>query len=148
MNVLGGRDSTEKLHWTLSMSVDVDKLDYQHRELFCLVNDLIDLIGENKDSESFVVAFKFLENYVVGHFGEEERYMELFDYPGIREHKDQHAIFKKTLLNMKERYEEFGATEPFLNILQSQLVVWVFTHVSNIDGMLGEYLKGKTRDNA
>ncbi len=142
MTVLGG-GSAEKLHWTPSMSVGVDKIDYQHKELFCLVNDLIDLVGEGRDAESFAVAFEFLESYVVEHFGEEERYMEIFSSPGAKEHKEQHAIFKKTLENMEERFDEFGATAPFLKILQSQLAAWIMTHVKNVDRMLGDFLKDK-----
>lgn len=147
MSIIGAGASLGKIYWTNDMSVGVETIDYQHKELFCLVNDLIDLADEDKDSEVFNVAFKFLEKYVVNHFGEEERYMELFSYPGIKEHKEQHAMFKKTLVNMKERYDEFGATGPFLKILQSQLAAWIMTHVKKVDGMLGDFLKDKSIDN-
>lgn len=148
MSILKPGFKAEKIYWTTSMSVGIEKIDYQHKELFCLVNDLMDLIGEGKDEQSFILAFDFLGKYVIDHFEEEERYMSLFGYPGIKEHKEQHAIFKKTLVNMKERYKEFGATEPFLKILQSQLAAWIMTHVKHVDGMLGEYLKDKSLDNA
>ena len=148
MSIIGSGGSVEKLYWTSDMSVGVDKIDYQHKELYCLVNDLIDLVGEGKDAESFSVAFKFLEGYVVNHFGEEEKYMELFSYPGAKEHKEQHEIFKKTLENMEERYAEFGATTPFLKILQSQLAAWIMTHVRRVDKMLGEFLQEKSLDPA
>jgi hemerythrin len=147
VSVIGSGGVSEKLFWTPSMSVGIEKIDYQHKELFCLVNDLIDLVDEEMDSDGFVGAFKFLEGYVIDHFGEEERYMEIFSYPGIKEHKEQHALFKRTLADMEDRYREFGATEPFLKILKSQLVAWIFTHVKNVDGKLGKYLKGKTIDN-
>ncbi|MBE9532260.1 MAG: hemerythrin family protein [Proteobacteria bacterium] len=143
MGIIGSGNLTEKIYWTPAMSVGVERIDYQHKELFCLVNDLMDLVGEGKDSESFTVAFKFLEGYVVNHFGEEEKYMELFSYPGIKEHKEQHEMFKKTLDNMKERFDEFGATTIFLKILQSQLAAWIMTHVKNVDKKFGVFLKDK-----
>ena len=146
MSVLGSDSSSAKIHWIPAMSVGVEVIDYQHKELFCFVNDLIDLLGKGKDTESFIKAFEFLEGYVIDHFGEEERFMEIFSFPGTKEHKEQHEMFKKTLVNMKERYTEFGATGPFLKILQSQLAAWIMTHVKHVDKMLGEYLKDKSID--
>ncbi len=148
MSVLRPGANQEKIHWAPSMSVGIEKIDYQHKELLCLVNDLMDFVGEGKDSECFAMAFDFLEDYVVEHFGEEEKYMDMFSYPGAEAHKDQHALFVNTLGNFKERYEEFGATEPFLKVLQSQLAAWIMTHIKNVDGKLGEFLRDKTADSS
>lgn len=148
MSVLRPGANQERMHWTPAMGVGIEKIDYQHKELFCLVNDLMDFVGEGKDSESFVLAFDFLEEYVVDHFGEEDKYMDMFSYPGAKAHKEQHALFRKTLGNLKERYEEFGATEPFLKVLQSQLAAWIMTHIKNVDKKLGEFLRDKVMDSA
>ncbi len=146
MSILRPGAEQTRIHWTPSMSVNIEKIDYQHKELLCLVNDLMDLVGEGKDSESFSMAFDFLEQYVVDHFGEEEKYMDMFSFPGAAVHKEQHALFRSTLTNLKERYEEFGATEAFLLTLQSQLAAWIMTHIKNVDTMLGKYLRDKNMD--
>lgn len=146
MGIIKPGKKMEKIEWTPAISIGVEKLDYQHKELFCFVNDLMDLVDEEKYSESFIIAFKFLEKYTINHFGEEERYMEIYSYPGTKQHKEQHTVFKNTLANMKERYEEFGATESFLKIFQSQLAAWIMTHVKNVDGMFGDFLKDKSID--
>ncbi len=146
MSVLRPGAEQGKLFWIPSMGVGIEKIDYQHKELFCLVNDLVDFVDEGKDSESFAIAFDFLEEYVVGHFGEEEKYMDMFSFPGAEAHKDQHALFRKTLGNLKERYEEFGATGPFLKVFQSQLAAWIMTHIKNVDTKLGKFLRDKVLD--
>lgn len=143
MSVIRPDAEQTRIHWIPSMSVGIEKIDYQHKELLCLVNDLMDFAGEGKDSESFAMAFDFLEEYVVEHFGEEEKYMDMFSYPGAEAHKEQHALFVNTLGNLKERYEEFGATESFLKVLQSQLAAWIMTHIKNVDTVLGKFLRDK-----
>lgn len=135
--------TVEKLYWTPSMSVGIEKLDSQHRELFCFVNDLIDLIDEGGKPESIEGAFEFLQHYVSDHFGEEEKYMDKYSFPGVGPHKEQHAVFKKTFEDFKRRYKEHGPSEALLKVLQSQLAAWIMTHVRNVDKMLGEFLKDK-----
>lgn len=141
----GGRrgEAREKLYWTPSMSVGIDLIDYQHRELFCLVNDLMDLIEEGGKPESIEVAFDFLQGYVLDHFGEEEKYMDKYSFPGAEPHKEQHALFKRTFEDFKRRYKEHGPSEELMKVLQSQLAAWIMTHVKHVDKMLGDFLKDK-----
>ncbi|MEE9543058.1 MAG: hemerythrin family protein [Thermodesulfobacteriota bacterium] len=139
----GGRGGREKLYWTSSMSVGIEKIDYQHKELFCLVNDLMDLLNDGREPESIELAFDFLQDYVNDHFGEEEKYMDKYSFPGAAPHKEQHAVFKITFENLRRRYDEIGPSEGLMKILQSQLAAWIMTHVKNVDKMLGEYLKDK-----
>jgi hemerythrin len=137
----GGKGSAQRLAWSSEMSVGIEKIDYQHKELFCLVNDLLDLIEDKKEPESIEVAFDFLSDYVKDHFGEEEKYMDKYSYPGSAPHKEQHAVFRVTLENLKRRYDELGPSDGLMKILQSQLAAWIMTHVKNVDKMLGEFLK-------
>ena len=130
-----------KIYWTPSLNIGIEKIDSQHKELFFLVNDLMDILAVESHSETFKAAFDFLEDYAVSHFGEEERYMYDFSYPGVEEHKKQHELFKSTLGTMKRSYEEYGATEPFLWMIRSQLAAWTMTHVKSVDKMLGDFLK-------
>ena len=133
----------ERLYWTSSMSVGIDKIDYQHRELFCLVNDLMDYVEDSRAPETIELAFDFLQDYAFDHFGEEEKYMDRYSFPGAGAHKDQHEVFRRTFEDFKRRYEEIGPSEALLKILQSQLAAWIMTHVKNVDRMLGEFLKDK-----
>lgn len=89
------------IEWTQNLAVGVTEIDNQHKELFKRVNQYLEAMMERRGKEEIGKVIKFLENYVVTHFGTEERYMELHNYPDQRLHKEQHAAFIKTFNDIR-----------------------------------------------
>ena len=68
------------LQWTVALATSVGEIDDQHKELFDRVNSLLAAIGLNKGRQEMEQVIQFLTEYVVLHFGTEERYMQKFGY--------------------------------------------------------------------
>lgn len=136
------------IKWTEDLSVGVETIDEQHKELFERINSLVQAIKQKVCKYKISDVIKFLEDYVQTHFNEEEKYMLKYKYPHYEHHKSQHEYFKKELLTLKpELLKLEGGTKPGsyeLSVTTNQLVVdWILAHVANIDKQLGKFLQTK-----
>lgn len=136
------------MKWTEDLSVGIEVIDKQHKELFERINSLVDAIKQHVCKYKISDVIKFLEDYVHIHFGEEEKYMLKYEYPHYSFHKSQHEHFKKELANLKpELLKLEGGTKPGsyeLSVTTNQLVVdWILEHIANVDKHLGKFLKSK-----
>jgi len=136
------------MQWTKDLSVGIEKIDEQHRELFEKINDLVAAVKQSTCKYKIGDVIKFLEDYIAFHFGEEEKYMAEFGYPGYEAHKAQHEKFKENFTELKKELPKLeGGAKPGsydLSVETNQVVVdWILDHIAKVDKRLGEFLKGK-----
>lgn len=92
-NCLGSR-----LVWDKTFSVDIPAFDTQHREIFALLNEFIDLVAEGAGVSRINNAYESLIDFTQAHFAEEEKAMRENDYPFLEKHMASHAaILRKTI---------------------------------------------------
>lgn len=131
------------MEWTPDLSVGVEEIDEQHRELFRRINQLVEAVKKSECKYIIGGVMKFLHEYAVEHFGDEEAIMSRHGYPGYRAHRAQHAGFIEGLAAMEEelRNETSSYTR---SVYTNQMVVdWIINHISKLDKELGRYLKSR-----
>ena len=106
------------IKWSEDLSVGVELIDEQHKEMFNRINRLLRAIGEIGGAEQVVATADFLQDYVVQHFAAEEEQMVLHEYPGLASHKEH-----KELLKEKEMKHQ-----RLLKILRSFLMIALLTN--------------------
>lgn len=136
------------MQWTEDLAVGIEKIDEQHRELFEKINDLVAAVKQSVCKYKIGDTIKFLEDYVVFHFGEEEKLMQQFGYPGYPAHKDQHEKFIANFNELKKELPKLeGGKKPGsydLSVETNQVVVdWILDHIAKVDKQLGAFLKDK-----
>jgi hemerythrin len=87
---------------------------------------------------------RFLESYVVTHFGSEERAMLSFAYPDYEFHLGEHEAFKKSFAKLKKEFELQGVVPQLTIKLQKSLVDWLIAHIGKVDKRLAGFLKDKS----
>lgn len=132
------------MQWTEDLSVGIEEIDNQHKELFRRINSLVDAIKKAECKLVIDGVIKFLEEYAIIHFTEEEGYMIRHGYPEYPQHKAQHAIYLKALADLKEQAArprlQGGSYE--LSVTTNQVVVdWIIAHIAKVDKKLGEFLR-------
>lgn len=130
--------------WTEDLATGVPLIDHQHKELFMRVNDLLEACHQGKAKDRVNQIVRFLENYVVTHFAEEERHMVASKYHGYAAHKAMHREFIESFGQLKKRIEtdEIGLTTV---ISTNKLVVdWLTNHIRKVDRELGTFLRDKS----
>ena len=79
--------------WDEKMSVDGGDIDEQHKTMIISANLLFDSLSKGKSQEVVEGGMKCLRNYIMDHFGYEERYMKEHSYPALEEHLKFHEAF-------------------------------------------------------
>ena len=131
------------LQWTQALSVGVDEIDDQHRELFRRAARLLDGINRGEPEEIGTLV-DFLHEYAVTHFGAEEAFMREEAFPGYVRHKAEHDRFISDLLALAREHERKGSGA-FLSLkVNHWLVQWLKEHVSGTDAELGRFLQRRT----
>jgi len=131
--------------WTDVLSVGVEIIDNQHKELFRRVDSLIYVMNNGKGEDDIKEIIKFLEEYVVEHFGTEESYMIKYNYPGYSLQKEQHEAFKKDFAELKRHYEINGVTLTLIIKIQQRVCDWLLNHIGQVDKEFGEFLIEKLK---
>ena len=132
-----------KLEWTQALSVGVEEIDAQHRELFGRAARLLEGIHEGQPEELGQLV-DYLYEYAVEHFGAEEEHMRRTKYPGYARHKAEHDRFISDVLHLAREHERKGAGAFLALKVSAWLGEWLRSHVSVADAELGKYLVKRT----
>ncbi len=129
------------LTWTPDLSVGIEAIDKQHKELFKRVNDLLAASSQGKGKDEIGNVVKFLESYVVFHFSAEERYMAQHAYPALAAHKQEHAKFLKDFATLKGELQVQGVSAAMVVRMHTWLGDWLKNHIGKVDKAIGAYMK-------
>jgi hemerythrin len=130
---------TMPLKWTEDLSVGVDEIDEQHRELFRRAGRVLDGLKRGEPEEIGGLV-DFLHEYAVTHFGAEEEFMRKSRYPGYVRHKAEHDRFIADLLALSREHDRKGSGAFMVLRVSHWLVQWLKEHVSGTDAELGKFL--------
>jgi len=129
--------------WTPELSTSVDEIDNQHKELIQRVDGLLTALAQGKERPEIAKIIQFLSDYVVFHFGNEERYMKQYGYQNATQHLAQHAQFVKTFGRLKDRLLMEGIGPELAEDARQLVVDWLINHIKYSDRALGLFLKRK-----
>jgi hemerythrin len=129
------------IKWSEDLSVGVELIDEQHREMFDRINRLLRAIGEIGGAEQVTATADFLQEYVARHFAAEEEQMALHEYPGLTKHKEHHEYFRGRVDALRQKLVEQGPDEKLLVEAQELLVNWLRDHILQVDMAMGRFLK-------
>lgn len=127
------------LQWSQNLSTGLEWQDKEHMELFNRINKLLEEMSKGRGKEEILNTLRFLDTYVVKHFGKEEQEMGKYNYPEAITHKGQHALFVKNITRLRADLEK-GAT---LNlVVQAQIALgdWLKNHIGSVDKKLASFL--------
>ena len=131
------------IEWTKDLAVGIAKIDEQHQELFRKIDQLLEACRQCKGKETVGETIRFLGDYVIEHFGNEERYMDRYNYPESAGHKEQHRQFINSFQELKKKFETDGPGTNIVILTNRIVVNWLNSHIRNVDKVLGVFLKTK-----
>ncbi len=132
------------MKWTDQLSIGIKEIDQQHQELFISINDLLQAMHEGKGKDEIQKVMEFLDDYVISHFGMEEKYMDQYNYPDIGRHKEQHQSFTTNYNDIKRALETEGPSSTLVIQTQRKLSDWWLGHIATVDKELGAFLAQKS----
>lgn len=115
--------------WTESLSVGIEEIDKQHKQMIDYINELQMAFTYNKMYMIEEVLNKLID-YTKSHFSYEEELLEKSGYTLLEEHKKIHSSFVKRIEFFKERYEN---GENVAKQLRNDLQLWTIHHIQHDD---------------
>ncbi len=132
------------LDWSENLASGSSEIDTQHKELFVRVNSLLLAVDKGTTAREEVSKIvQYLTDYVVFHFGNEEKYMAKYNYSSATAHKAQHEQFVRTFMKLKDRLMMEGINALLAQEIKDLCVDWLVNHIKYSDRALGMYLKLK-----
>lgn len=120
--------------WNTYFQTDLTSVDEQHQKLVNLVNEFTTSFNDPEDSEKKLQqAFQALTTYTTEHFEDEEKLMSDtgLDERHQKEHKEQHDLFKESILTLYQDALPFDSKTP--PPLFEYLVFWLSYHILGSD---------------
>lgn len=119
--------------------IGIEEIDNEHRRLFHMINEAIDLSKENMDVSAITKnLLPGLKDYAATHFAHEEAYMERIHDPELPIQKKEHEDFTKTVNSFSLDTSSPEATKKSFNELLTYLVRWLYRHILSSDIMIGK----------
>jgi len=129
------------LNWSPDLSVGVDALDDDHRQLFALVNQVHDAIQAGCAEPLLAPLFDRLVDYAREHFRREEALMDEGHYPGLAAHREEHLLLATRVHELRRRF--VGGSVENLNLeLLVLFKTWLTSHIRISDLQYKPYVIG------
>ena len=125
--------------FTKDCMINIEQIDNEHRQLFQVINESIELINKTDDVMPLCNnLLKSLKDYSLNHFSHEEAYMEEINDPELSLQKKEHAAFAEKINNFKLDTSSKENAKKSLNELLTYLVRWLYHHILSSDMMIGK----------
>lgn len=131
-----------KIKWNKDCRMGNELIDSQHRLLFAIANELLEIENTEDEAVEFRYLFAHLRNYVEQHFVEEEELMARYNYPELENHAKKH---KQIVAEINDTIK----ASPDLNKLRNNLYYmfdrWIKMHILQEDKELFKWLNSPKR---
>lgn len=129
--------------WKDDLSIGVDQIDNQHKELIARIDGLFEACNNGKGKEEVLKVIDYLGEYVVTHFSDEEVLQKKYGYPEYDNHKKMHTQFIKDFEVLKGNLDKDGVSPSLIIKMNKLLIDWLLNHIKKADKALGTYIKSK-----
>ena len=129
------------IQWRDSLSIGIEAIDNQHKELLVRFDRLLTSCEDGRGTEELKKLLSFLEEYVHTHFKDEEALQRLHRFPGYQEHCAQHAYFIAQIKELRNETDKEGFSIHHVIETNSLLLKWLLNHISKVDKELGKHIK-------
>jgi hemerythrin len=131
--------------WNKTLETGIAKIDEQHKELFRAVDVLVDRTQGDRVEKTL----QFLKGYVAKHFSDEEVMHRLSSYPKAAAHKQFHAAFTKTFLDLFDEYNKATGSKLLVVMNINKVVIgWLKDHIMVHDKEFAGFYLAKQQPSA
>lgn len=117
--------------WSEDLSVGIQEIDEQHKELVKLLNRLHEAVVSHHGSTACSEILNQLAEYTRVHFIVEESLMRILHYPEFEQHKAEHEALVAQVVALQQKLAAGQATITFE--LLHFLKVWLTKHIAGSD---------------
>jgi hemerythrin len=122
-----------QIAWDPSMTTGVESVDAQHKQLITWLNGLLQAMSEGRGRGEIEDLLGKLGAYAATHFSHEEKCMAEHKCPVAEKNIAAHQDFVRTFTSFRDEFEQTGPTAHLTIRIESELMVWLTTHIMRVD---------------
>lgn len=130
------------LQWTPELSVGVESLDADHRQIIRLINQLDDAIKSGEPGATVRHVLDALLDYADYHFAREETLMQVSGYPDADAHIRCHKTLAFQVTNIRDHYVRNPESIHEREVL-AFLKNWLTAHIMGRDKLYAPFMASK-----
>ncbi len=127
------------LIWRDEFRLGIPAVDYEHQQLFALINETHDRIATSRSKDEIIDGLEEIYAKIASHFALEEREMRDYAYDGYESHKTEHERLLDGIREIMDNFEH-GLYADYEAELAQHLGDWFATHFSTQDARLHRML--------
>ncbi len=127
------------ISWNSSFSVNIASIDAQHNRMVGMVNVLSESVARGEGKRVVGLMLDALMQYPKAHFVHEEGLMEKHGFPGLADHRAEHAAMTDTVLRFRRDFKA-GKDDLSARLLQF-LREWLSHHILGTDRQYSAFLR-------
>jgi hemerythrin len=126
--------------WNDQLSVSIEAIDTDHKQLVAILNELYDAIHAGHGREAVTEIIERLVDYTRYHFAREEELFSSTGYLDAAAHKREHDAMVAWVTDLRERMRNGTVAAPSFEVV-CYLKDWLFHHVIASDQKYAPHLK-------
>lgn len=130
--------------WTTDLETGNNSIDTQHKQLIEAINSLLDACASGRGRAELESTTKFLYEYTVKHFSDEEKLQQASGYPDFANHRKYHEEFKKVVLDLCTQLRNDGATVVLIAKVNTAIAGWLINHIKREDVKVAAHIKANS----
>ncbi|MEN8171010.1 MAG: bacteriohemerythrin [Pseudomonadota bacterium] len=136
---LTAQKAVSSIKWTDALSVGLDEMDNDHRELLDLLHRSQQAVANSDESECSTILEQ-VQKFTQIHFRREEVVMAACGYPGLDNHRQVHELLLSQVEKMQSQLE---LGELNIDELAGFLARWWVEHIQGMDRAFAQQCQGK-----
>jgi hemerythrin len=130
--------------WSSDLETGYKSIDDQHKQLVESLNELLRACQHGDHRDELKKNLKFLVDYAVKHFDDEEAFQLKYNYPDYEWHKKLHEAYKDQASDLAKRLVKKGPTIALVAEAKSTLGDWLISHIKGEDIKMARHIRGQS----
>ncbi len=127
----------QPMKWTIDCRLGIDTIDSQHRLLFAIANELLEIDAPAEQAPEIKYLLNHLRAYVAEHFETEERFMEKIQYPHLAVHRQLH---RQIIAEINATVSSTRSLPDLVRNLADQVDRWIKRHILAEDKQIEKWV--------
>lgn len=119
------------LEWKSEFSIGIPSMDFEHRKMITMINEIYDEMSQRKDPDSVEQFLGDIHAAINAHFALEERVMSDTGYIEYEAHKNDHEELLDQIRDMMDEFHK--DPESGFELLRENLADWFEKHFASFD---------------
>lgn len=119
----------------------IDMIDEEHKQLFEIINQLVDTLDSDKYSVNQGEVEDYIQYFIEygkNHFAHEEEWMEKHHDPELQKQRFAHQFFMNKMQSIDLMGLDDEEKRPIIKDLLVYMIKWLYGHILNSDTLIGK----------